>query len=152
MEEEEHTNENHIQMSKEFLDKIRDQHCLCCSMLQTLFCLKGDENKKMQNIDNSIVDSTKEYLESFNKYGLNQSNREEVYKSVYKILPLYDEKKKGNPENGIFTNLEQTLLIDLAPSTADEAFHLIPSLEKKLDSDKMNEYLKKLNKEIKNIS
>ena len=75
MEEEEHTNENHIQMSKEFLDKIRDQHCLCCSMLQTLFFLKGDENKKMQNIDNSIVDSTKEYLESFNKYGLNQSNR-----------------------------------------------------------------------------
>ena len=45
--------------------------------------------------------------------------------------------------------MELALLIDLAPSNAEEAFALIPSLKHKLKAEQLNEYLYKLNNEIK---
>ena len=54
---------------------------------------------------------------------------------------MLESKKK-------FNNVEKALLIDLAPSNAEEAFALIPSLKSKLKTDELNDILIDLNKEI----
>ena len=83
----------------------------------------------------------KEYLYTFNRYGVNKG--ENQANITFRLRTLLDYKKK------VFTDLELALLLDLAPTIAEEAFSLIPSLKHKLKAEQMNEYLNKLNSEIK---
>ena len=84
---------------------------------------------------------TKEYLLAFNRYGVSTTNSSNIPFKLRKVLD-YDKK--------IFSLSELALLLDLAPSNAEEAFSLIPSLKKKLKAEEMTDYLDKLNKEIIN--
>ena len=139
--------ENTIKLTKEFQDKIDKKQCKCFSMVEVLAFLKSDEQKKIKNIDNSHVKATKDYLETFNKFGLNQSNWKEVaYKVKESIRP---KDNKENDDEKKINDLEATLLIDLTPQKPEEAFYLIPSLSKKLKAEEMREYLGKLKKEMK---
>ena len=99
------------------------------------------EEKGTKDIENGVVKSTKDYLNEFNRYGVSQTSSDIPVK-------IKNYLKAGNK----FTELEMTLLMDLAPTTPEEAFYLIPSLKTKLTEDEMNEYLSKLNKEIINNS
>ncbi len=140
-------NENSIKLTKEFRDKIAKKDCRCLSMVEVLAFLKSDEQKKIKNIDNLNVKVTKDYLESFNKFGLNQNNWKEV---AYKVKNSFksNNKEEDKEENKV-TDLEETLLIDLTPQKPEEAFYLIPSLSRKLKAEEMRETLGKLNKEMK---
>ena len=140
-------NENTIKLTKEFQDKIEKKQCKCFSMVEVLAFLKSDEQKKIKNIDNSHVKATKDYLEAFNKFGVNLNNWKEVaYKVKESVRPKDNEDDKDEKK---ITDLEATLLINLTPQKPEEAFYLIPSLSKKLKAEEMREYLGKLKKEMK---
>ena len=138
--------ENTIKLTKAFEEKIQKGECKCCPIVEALAFQKSDEQKNIKNIDNSIWKLTKEYLETFNKYGMNLNNWKEV---AYKVTQPLKEKDENGRDKTIFTDIEAALLIDLAPQEAEEAFYLIPSLRTKLKAEEMNEYLKKLQKEKK---
>ena len=138
--------ENTIKFSKEFNDKLNKKECKCISMVEVLAFLKSDEQKNIKNIDNSIVKVTSDYLEAFNKYGLNKNNWKEV---AYKVKSIVKTNKERENDDDIFTDLEANLLLDLAPQDAKEAFHLIPSLSRKFKEEEIEEYLRKLEKEMK---
>ena len=128
-----------LQLTEDFKKKIKEGKCLFCTQVELLSLLKNDEQKGKKDYDNDIFKSTKEYLEEFNKYGIDQNPVEKAYK-IRKIFDTNDEPK--------CTPLEEVLLIDLAPSSAEEAFALIPSLKKKFKAEELNEYLDKLNKKM----
>ena len=138
-------NENSIKLTKEFQDKMAKKDCRCLCMVEVLALLKSDEQKKIKNIDNINIKVTKDYLESFNKFGINQNNWKEVAYKVKDSVKTND----NDGDNKKITDLEETLLIDLTPQRPEEAFCLIPSLSKKLRTEDMKEYLGKLNKEMK---
>ena len=137
----ENESENNIELTKEFKTKLAHNECQYCTMVQILALLKNDEQKGTKDIENGVVKSTKDYLNEFNRYGVSQTSSDIPVK-------IKNYLKAGNK----FTELEMTLLMDLAPTTPEEAFYLIPSLKTKLTEDEMNEYLSKLNKEIINNS
>ena len=137
IEMQENVEENNVELTEDFIKKIKGKECQICTIIELLSFFQIDEKKGRKESDNEIVKITKEYLKEFNKYGLTQDYTA-IAANVRKAL---DSGKK-------FSKLEEALLIDLAPSTADEAFSLIPSLKKKLKAEEMEEYLAKLNKEI----
>ena len=137
--------ENTIKLTKEFQDKIDKDQCQCISMVGVLAFLKSDEQRKIKNIDNPHVKATKDYLETFNKFGVNQNNWKDV---AYKVKASISPKDKEKNEKKI-TDLEAALLINLTPQKPEEAFYLIPSLRQKLKAEEMREYLAKLKKEMK---
>ena len=130
---------NNIKIPQEFLKKM-DKSCGTCSIAEALSIIEDKDNKDKKNFDyeNEIVKMTKEHLDKFNRYGLDiQTTKENSF-----LLRKYIHDKN------IFTSAEQTLLMDLAPGNAEEAFSLIPSLKTKLKSDEMNDILNEINKRI----
>ena len=128
--------ENNIELTKEFTN---NKDCHICAMVELLALFKADEQKGIK--ENDILKVTKEYLNTFNRYGLSSS---QIITDVpYRMRKALESSKK-------FTNLEIAQLMDLAPTTPEEAFHLIPSLKKKLKAEEMNEYLSIINREIVN--
>ena len=130
-----------LELTKEFKDEIRKGTCEICPMVDVLSLFKSDEQKGIRDIEHNIVKETKEYLNTFNRYGVSTTNPTEVPFRLRKILD-YDEKK--------FSASELVLLLDLSPTTVEEAFSLIPSLKTKLKAEEMADYLDKLNKEVVN--
>ena len=99
--------------------------------------VKNDEKNGIKD-DNTIVKATKEFANMFNKYGFSDNIAHKAY-DIRKIFKTCDEK---------FTQLEQTILVDLAPSKAEEAFSLIPSLKQKVSEEVMQQLLDDLNKYV----
>ena len=133
--------DTNIELTKEFKDKIKNGKCEVCSIVDVLSFFKNDEQKGIKDFENDTVRQTKEYLLAFNRYGVSTTNSSNIPFKLRKVLD-YDKK--------IFSLSELALLLDLAPSNAEEAFSLIPSLKKKLKAEEMTDYLDKLNKEIIN--
>ncbi len=131
-----------VELPKEIMDKIKEKKCQICSMPEALSLIEGIKGeKKNQNYEEDVAKAAKEYLYTFNKYGVKNGDKpSDIAFRLRKILD-YNEK--------VFSDLELALLIDLAPSNAEEAFALIPSLKHKLKAEQLNEYLYKLNNEIK---
>ena len=141
--------ENTVKLTKAFEEKFQKKECICCPIVRALAFQKSSEKnniKNMDNLNNSNWKVTKEYLESFNKYGVNQNNWQEV---SYKVTQALKEKDENDKDISKFTDIEAALLIDLAPEEVEEAFYLIPSLREKLKAEEMKEYLRKLKKEMK---
>ena len=136
--------DNGIIFPPEFKEKLKSNEMNICTIVE-LLCLSQKEKKIKENIKDKkdtdfgidVVKKTEEYLDKFNKYGIS-SNREEI---AYQLRRLFESKKKIN-------KVEQALLLDLAPSNAEEAFALIPSLKSKLKTDELNDILIDINKEI----
>ena len=130
-------NQNCIELTKEFINN----RCQPCSIIELISLFKNDEKNGLKSFnDNFVVRTTKEYLNFFNKYGVCENVANKAY-NIRRIFISKDDK---------FSSLEQTLLVDLVPSNAEEAFSLIPSLKKKnnLTRQEMEKYLDDLNKEI----
>ena len=135
--QEEEEFQNGIKLTPEFLSKQSQP----CSIIELISLFKNDEKNGLKPFDdNPIVKATYDYLLKFNKYGISES----VANKAYTARRIFQTKEEQ------FTSLEQTSLVDLAPSTADEAFHLIPSLQNKKDlsNEEMQNLLDLLNKEI----
>ena len=131
--------DNGIQLTDEFKEDLREEKCECCAMIDILCFFKNDEKKGIKDYENDVVKQTKEYLNTFNRYGINTTNSTEIPFRLRKILDY---------QKGVFSQVELSLLLDLAPTTAEEAFSLIPSLKKKFKAEEMNDYLQKLDNEI----
>ena len=131
--------DNGIQLTDEFKEDLREEKCECCAMIDVLCFFKNDEIKGIKDYENDVVKQTKEYLNTFNRYGINTTNSTEIPFRLRKILDY---------QKGLFSQVELSLLLDLAPSNAEEAFSLIPSLKKKFKAEEMNDYLQKLDNEI----
>ena len=130
--------EHNVELTKEF---INNEDCHICTMLELLTLMKADEQKGIK--DNEIVKVTKEYLNTFNRYNLSSSpNITEIPYKIKRDLNLNSKNK--------FSKLEVAQLMDLAPTTSEEAFRLIPSLKKKFKAEEMDEYLVIINREIVN--
>ena len=121
-----------IQLTEEFQN---DKHCQPCTIVELISLFKNDE-KNNPNFDNPIIKDTREYLYTFNKYGISEN----ITTKAYNSRKLFDVKD--------ITPEEQTLLVDLAPSKYQEAFSLIPTLKDKISPEKMQELLDKLNIEV----
>ena len=115
--------DNGIQLTDEFKEDLREEKCECCAMIDVLCFFKNDEKKGIKDYENDVVKQTKEYLNTFNRYGINTTNSTEIPFRLRKILDY---------QKGVFSQVELSLLLDLAPTTAEEAFSLIPSLKKKI--------------------
>ena len=125
-----------IQLTKEF-DNPNAQPC---SIIELISLIKNDEKKGVKIFeDNSVIKLTKDYLNTFNNYGMTENIANKAY-NIRRIFMSTEEDK--------FTGIEQTSLVDLAPSNADEAFSLIPTLKKKLTHEELQGYLDTLNKEV----
>ena len=127
-----------IQLTKEF-DNPNAQPC---SIIELISLIKNDEKKGVKPFDdNSVTKLTKEYLTMFNKYGMSENIATKAF-NIRRIFMSTEEDK--------FTGIESTALVDLAPSKAEEAFNLIPTLKKKsnLTADELQGYVDSLNKEV----
>ena len=114
-EEEKDEIENAIELTKEFINQQP------CSIIELVSLFKNDEKTGLKPLDdNQIVKQTKEYLNIFNKYGIPENVANKAY-NIRRIFVTGEEKQ---------TPIEQTLLVDLVPSKADEAYSLIPTLKK----------------------
>ena len=134
--------DNNVEITKEIKDKIEKGQCQICSMAEALSMIENSKGeKKNQDFEDDVVKAAKDYLYTFNRYGVNKG--ENQANITFRLRTLLDYKKK------VFTDLELALLLDLAPTIAEEAFSLIISLKHKLKAEQMNEYLNKLNSEIK---
>ena len=112
-----------------------------CSIIELISLFKNDEKNGLKPFDdNPVVKATKDYLIKFNKYGISES----IANKAYTTRRIFRTKEDQ------FNALEQTSLVDLVPSTADEAFHLIPTLKNRedLSNEEMQNLLDTLNKEI----
>ena len=112
-----------------------------CSIIELISLFKNDEKNGLKPFDdNPVVKATKDYLIKFNKYGISES----IANKAYTTRRIFRTKEDQ------FNALEQTSLVDLAPSTVDEAFHLIPTLKNRedLSNEEMQNLLDTLNKEI----
>ena len=130
-----------IENAIELTDEFKNQQP--CSIIELVSLFKNDEKNGVKPLDdNPIVKETKEYLNIFNKYGVPENVTNKAY-NIRRIFSTPDEK---------FTPVEQTLLVDLVPSKADEAFKLIPTLKAKsnLTSEELEKYLEPLNREVLN--
>ena len=131
----EQENENFIELTDEF----KSGRCQTCSIIELISLFKNDEKNGLRTFEeNSIVKATKDYVKTFNKYGFSESIANKAY-NTRRIFVTTDEK---------FTAIEQTFLVDLTPSSAVEAFTLIPSLKNKFSTEEMQAYLDELNKEL----
>ena len=127
--------ENFIELTDEF----KSGRCQTCSIIELISLFKNDEKNGLRTFeDNSIVKATKDYVKTFNKYGFSESIANKAY-NTRRIFVTKDEK---------FTAIEQTFLVDLAPSNAQEAFALIPSLKGKFTDEELQVFLDELNKEL----
>ena len=129
--------DNGIQLTDEFKEDLREEKCECCAMIDVLCFFKNDEKKGIKDYENDVVKQTKEYLNTFNRYGINTTNSTEIPFRLRKILDY---------QKGVFSQVELSLLLDLALFRS--AFSLIPSLKKKFKAEEMNDYLQKLDNEI----
>ena len=63
--------DNGIQLTDEFKEDLREEKCECCAMIDVLCFFKNDEIKGIKDYENDVVKQTKEYLNTFNRYGIN---------------------------------------------------------------------------------
>ena len=129
--------QNEIKLTPEFLSS----HAQPCSIIELISLFKNDEKNGLKPFDdNPVVKATKDYLIKFNKYGISES----VANKAYTTRRIFRTKEDQ------FSSLEQTSLVDLAPSNVDEAKHLIPTLKDKKDlsDEEFQSLLDTLNKEI----
>lgn len=135
MDEDIDENENYFKLDKEF------QGCESCSLFELYAILKDKITKKngTEQEMNSVLTKTKNYAERFNKYGFPETTEKTSNKALNLRSILNTAQRK-------FTPVEKAQLLDLLPQTAEEAFTLIPSLEKKLNASDMQNYLDQLQK------
>ena len=100
---------------------------------------KGKDSLLNESEINPILGQTKAYIERFNKYGVPDSNEKLSTKAYYLRNLLWKPERK-------LSSFEEAQLIDLLPTSAEEAFSLIPSLKNKLDSTELQNYLDQLQK------
>ena len=127
-----------IQLTKEFTKKKANVQP--CSIIELISLFKNDEKNGAKLFDDiPAVKLTKDYLNTFNKYGVS----EKLASKAYNLRRIF-----VSPED-IFTSVEQTALVDLAPSKAEEAYSLIPTLrnKKNLTPEALQSLLDTLNKE-----
>ena len=122
-----------FKLDKEF------EKCESCTNFQLFAILKGKESLLNESEINQTLGQTKAYIERFNKYGVPDSNEKLSTKAYYLRAVLWKPEKK-------LCSFEEAQLIDLLPTSADEAFSLIPSLRNKLDSNELQNYLDQLQK------
>ena len=128
-------NENYIELTKEFAEGRAQP----CSIIELISLFKNDEKSGVKPLDDiPVVKATKEYIYLFNKYGINENVANKAY-NIRRIFTTEDNK---------FDSYETTSLVDLVPTTVDEAFSLIPTLKKKeITEGEMKIFLDALNKE-----
>ena len=128
-------NENYIELTKEFAEGRAQP----CSIIELISLFKNDEKSGVKPLDDiPVVKATKEYIYLFNKYGINENVANKAY-NIRRIFTTEDNK---------FDSYETTSLVDLVPTTVDEAFSLIPTLKKKeITEGEMKIYLDAINKE-----
>ena len=125
--------QNFIELTPEFEN---NKNCQPCSIIELISLFKNDEKNNVKTFDDTnVVKATKDYVNAFNKYGISDN----ITQKAYNTRRLFTEE---------FTPIEQTFLVDLVPSTVDEAFSLIPSLKTKVTAEKMQELLEKLHTEV----
>jgi DNA-directed RNA polymerase II subunit RPB4 len=124
---------NSFKLDKEF------EKCESCTNFQLFAILKGKDSLLNESEINPILGQTKAYIERFNKYGVPDSNEKLSTKAYYLRNLLWKPERK-------LSSFEEAQLIDLLPTSADEAFSLIPSLRNKLDSNELQNYLDQLQK------
>ena len=128
-------NENYIELTKEFAEGRAQP----CSIIELISLFKNDEKSGVKPLDDiPVVKATKEYIYLFNKYGINENVANKAY-NIRRIFTTEDNK---------FDSYETTSLVDLVPTTVDEAFSLIPTLKKKeITEEEIKIFLDALNKE-----
>ncbi len=124
---------NSFKLDKEF------EKCESCTNFQLFAILKGKDSLLNESEINPILGQTKAYIERFNKYGVPDSNEKLSTKAYYLRNLLWKPERK-------LSSFEEAQLIDLLPTSAEEAFSLIPSLKNKLDSTELQNYLDQLQK------
>ena len=124
---------NTFKLDKEF------EKCESCTNFQLFAILKGKDSLLNESEINPILGQTKAYIERFNKYGVPDSNEKLSTKAYYLRNLLWKPERK-------LSSFEEAQLIDLLPTSAEEAFSLIPSLKNKLDSTELQNYLDQLQK------
>ena len=124
---------NSFKLDKEF------EKCESCTNFQLFAILKGKDSLLNESEINPILGQTKAYIERFNKYGVPVSNEKLSTKAYYLRNLLCKAERK-------LSSFEEAQLIDLLPTSAEEAFSLIPSLKNKLDSTELQNYLDQLQK------
>ena len=124
---------NSFKLDKEF------EKCESCTNFQLFAILKGKDSLLNESEINPILGQTKAYIERFNKYGVPDSNEKLSTKAFYLRNLLWKPERK-------LSSFEEAQLIDLLPTSAEEAFSLIPSLKNKLDSTELQNYLDQLQK------
>ena len=130
---------NSIILTEEF-----KHNCQAITFLEFLSLFKGDKDNLEEN---PVVKDTKDYVETFNRYGKMDNLSTKACKVRKIFSDVYKENEDGEKEE-LFDGIEQTLLIDLAPSTADEAFKLIPTLIGKIKAEELQEKLDILDGEL----
>ena len=124
---------NSFKLDKEF------EKCESCTNFQLFAILKGKDSLLNESEINPILGQTKAYIERFNKYGVPDSNEKLSTKAYYLRNLLWKPERK-------LSSFEEAQLVDLLPTSAEEAFSLIPSLKNKLDSTELQNYLDQLQK------
>ena len=124
---------NSFKLDKEF------EKCESCTNFQLFAILKGKDSLLNESEINQTLGQTKAYIERFNKYGVPDSNEKLSTKAYYLRNLLWKPERK-------LSSFEEAQLIDLLPTSAEEAFSLIPSLKNKLDSTELQNYLDQLQK------
>ena len=124
---------NTFKLDKEF------EKCESCTNFQLFAILKGKDSLLNESEINPILGQTKAYIERFNKYGVPDS-KDKLSTKAYDLRTLLWKPEKK------LCSFEEAQLIDLLPTSAEEAFSLIPSLKNKLDSTELQNYLDQLQK------
>ena len=135
--------EEEIEQGISLTEEFKKDNVQPCSIIELISLFKNDEKNGVKLFDDiPAVKLTKDYLNTFNRYGVSEKIANKAY-NIRKIFVGPDE---------LFDNVEQTALVDLAPSTAEEAYCLIPTLKtkKNLTPEHLQSLLDLLNKECQN--
>ena len=137
--------EDFVELTPEFKN---NRFCQPCSIIELISLFQNDEKNGAKPLDdNNIVKATKDYVYTFNKYGFSENVTTKAY-NTRRIFTNGKENDEGKAQLEEFSPIEQTFLVDLVPSNAEEAFSLIPSLKKKFSPEIMQELLDQLNNEV----
>ena len=132
--EEDDFNNTRVKLDKDFLES---QYCTIYE-LQVLLTDKQNKISKTQlnsMNNNSVFTQTLEYAERFNKYGFVDDFEKGAQKGI-RIRNILAEAKLDQDE--------ESMIINLLPMKAEEAFGLMPSLKEKIKEEDLQYYLDEL--------
>ena len=69
--------DNNVEITKEIKDKIEKGQCQICSMAEALSMIENSKGeKKNQDFEDDVVKAAKDYLYTFNRYGVNKGENQ----------------------------------------------------------------------------